>query len=185
MNWKVITPAAVSPVALAVAKEHLRVLHTAEDDLIQLYIDAATQAAEGYLGFRLINTVIEEVYEQFSDIAYMRFPQTAITSIKYDADDNTEKTVSTDVYTLNTYTIPTMIIRNPNEEWPTDLASKSLPIRVRYTAGFGGAPSDVPEGIRHAILIILGHMYENREDNVSNLPKASHRLLDPWKLHTF
>lgn len=185
MNWKIITPAAVTPVSLTDAKKHLKVSGTAEDDLITLYLEAATQMAESYLGIRLINTVVEEVYEEFTDIAFLRFPAQSITSIKYDADDNTEKTVSTSVYTLNTYTEPQIILKNVDQEWPTDLADNKNRIRVRYTSGFGSAPSDVPANIRAAILIILGDLHENREDRVSALPKASHRLLEPWRICTF
>jgi uncharacterized phiE125 gp8 family phage protein len=185
MNWKIITPAAATPVALADAKKHLKVSGTAEDDLITLYLQAATEMAESYLGIRLINTVIEEMYEEFSEISFLRFPAQTITSIKYDADDDTEKTVSTSIYTLNTYTEPQIILRNVGEEWPIDLADKNNRIRVRYTAGFGSAPSSVPANIRAAILIILGELYENREDRVSALPKASHRLLEPWRICRF
>jgi uncharacterized phiE125 gp8 family phage protein len=185
MGYKVITPASTTPVSLVDAKKHLKVSGNSEDDLIQLYLEAATNMAEGYLGMKLINTVIEEAYDEFTDISLVRFPTQAITSIKYDAEDTTEKTVSTDIYTLNTYVEPQMIVKNEAESWPIDLADKPNRIRVRYTAGYGSTPASVPANIRAAILVILGDLYENREDKISALPKASTRLLEPWRICRF
>ena len=36
-------------------------------------------------------------------------------------------------------------------------------IEVAFTAGFGAAPADVPATIRHALLLLVAHWYENRE----------------------
>lgn len=183
MNWKVITAPQVTPVTLEEVKAHLKVSGNAEDALLAIYIQAATYAAEAYTNIKFIDTEIEEVFQNFFECTYLRFPSKQIVSIKYDADDDTEKTVSTSVYVLNTYTEPQVIMRAKNESWPTDLADKHLRIRVRYTAGFGPAPTDVPSDIRSAILLIIGHLYENREDTVSALPKASTRLLEPWRVY--
>lgn len=34
---------------------------------------------------------------------------------------------------------------------------------VEYTAGYGDAPTDVPADLRAALLLIVGHLYANRE----------------------
>lgn len=56
-----------------------------------------------------------------------------------------------------------------------------------YTAGYGDAATDVPEGIRHWILLRVGTLYENREEvailsrqSIEPLPFVD-CLLDPYK----
>lgn len=49
-----LTQPASEPVTLALAKAHLRIDHTAEDDLITSWIKAAREAAEKYTGRRFI-----------------------------------------------------------------------------------------------------------------------------------
>lgn len=56
----------MSIVTLALAKEHLRVDGTDEDELIQLYLDAAEIAAERYLG-RTIYATPEDVPDDDAD----------------------------------------------------------------------------------------------------------------------
>ena len=59
------------------------------------------------------------------------------------------------------------------------------------TCGYGddGASSDgaasVPEAIKQAVLLIIGKMYELREDSVSRLPKASEYILEPYRVKTY
>jgi uncharacterized phiE125 gp8 family phage protein len=183
MNWKVITPPQITPVTLEEVKAHLKVTGTDEDSLLTIYVEAATNAAQAYTNIRFINTDIEEVFEDFHEMTYLRFPTQAIESIEYDASDDTVKTVDTDIYVLNTYTEPQVLLRQSGKMWPTDLAEKRMRIRVRYTAGFGEQTTHVPSDIRSAILLIVGHLYENREDSVSALPKASTRLLEPWRVY--
>ena len=44
-------------------------------------------------------------------------------------------------------------------------------------------PAD--KAIKQAILLIVGKMYELREDSVSRLPKASEYILDPYRVKTY
>jgi hypothetical protein len=48
-------------------------------------------------------------------------------------------------------------------------------------AGYTTA-SDVPARIKQAMFLIIGRMYEQREDSVKNLPTASKWLLDAIKI---
>ena len=58
-------------------------------------------------------------------------------------------------------------------------------IEIKFKAGYGTGAGDVPEAIKTAILLIIGFMYEKREDTVSRLPKASEYLLDPYRFKTY
>ena len=58
---------------------------------------------------------------------------------------------------------------------------------MTYTAGFGAASSDVPPNVIHAVKLLVGHFYENREATAAiagafvALPFAVDALLAPWK----
>jgi uncharacterized phiE125 gp8 family phage protein len=47
--------------------------------------------------------------------------------------------------------------------WPADLRTY-LSMSIEFKAGYGDAKEDVPEGIRQAILQLIGFLYQNRGD---------------------
>lgn len=61
------------------------------------------------------------------------------------------------------------------QAWP---AARFEPeaVRIRFQAGYGDEAEDVPENIRHAILLLVGHLYENREAEVVGLRAAAIEL---------
>jgi uncharacterized phiE125 gp8 family phage protein len=36
-------------------------------------------------------------------------------------------------------------------------------IKIEYVIGYGDAASDVPQTVRHALMMLVAHWYENRE----------------------
>lgn len=71
-----------------------------------------------------------------------------------------------------------------NYSWP---AHRDFPkaINIEFITGYGLAVA-VPEDIKQAILLIIGHMERNREDttflNVSEIPQGAKALLAPYKI---
>jgi uncharacterized phiE125 gp8 family phage protein len=47
----------------------------------------------------------------------------------------------------------------PSEDWPTVEEPESFPVEVVYTVGYSSVPADLV----HAIKLMAGHFYENRE----------------------
>jgi uncharacterized phiE125 gp8 family phage protein len=61
-------------------------------------------------------------------------------------------------------------------------------VQINYTAGYGTAATNVPEGIRHWMFLRVASLYENREEvailtrgKVEILPFVDF-LLDPYKV---
>lgn len=57
-------------------------------------------------------------------------------------------------------------------------------VEVVFTAGYGPAPEDIPEDIRHAVTLLAAHFYENREattDGRGPLPLGVASLLAPHR----
>lgn len=74
----------------------------------------------------------------------------------------------------------------PVTAWPTGSLFVVDPIRVEFTAGFGGAAA-VPADLKTAILHLAAHWYKNREivrvgNMVSPLPAVFDTLVAPWRI---
>ena len=59
-------------------------------------------------------------------------------------------------------------------------------IKIEYTIGYGDAASDVPDTIRHALMMLIGHWYDHREqtalDELSNVPYGYDQLLNMHRI---
>jgi len=65
--------------------------------------------------------------------------------------------------------------------WPVT-QDRADAIRIEYTAGYGATSASVPETLRHAMMLLIGHWYDNREntmmDELSNIPYGFDMLVD-------
>lgn len=178
------TPAAVM---LADAKLHLRVDSADEDALITSLTVAATQAAEQEIGRALVTqtwTIKLDAFPASAEYIDLFMPPIqSITSITYVDSDGATQTLASSEYTLIADTIRPQVA--PATSWP---ATKTQPsaVVITYVAGYGAAPSNVPESIRQWILMQVGAMYENREsmgvNNIAVMPFLS-GLLDRYRTH--
>lgn len=74
----------------------------------------------------------------------------------------------------------------PVDGWPSGTLFDVESIRVEFTCGYGAA-ADVPADLKHAVLMLAAHWYENRETvivgtTVRNVPRAFDALISPYKL---
>ena len=179
------------PAALAVsrttAKAHLRVTHSGEDSLIDLYIGAAVRHVEDYTGRALVTQSWTMKLAGFcGDIILPRPPLASLTSFTYLDTDGASQAVSASLYTTDTASEPGAIRLNPDSDWP-DTDDGENTVTVVYSCGYGASETSVPEAIRQAILLMVGHSYENREavsvgGAVSVFPLAVDALLAPYRL---
>jgi uncharacterized phiE125 gp8 family phage protein len=85
------------------------------------------------------------------------------------------------VYTVDTESEPGRIYEAYNQQWPTIRGDRNS-IEIIYKAGYGTAASDVPQNVKQAMLLLIGHWYENREPVIvgtiiRNMPLAVQSLL--------
>ena len=196
---KLQTAPAELPLSLAETKAHLRVDDTSSDDLISRLIGAAVShvdGAEGWLGRALISQTWELALDAFPttekrEIVVPLPPLQSITSITYVDTNGATQTLSTDVYDLvgDGGKQPARIVEAHGETWPSTRSQREA-VTVRFVAGYGDTASDVPEAIRHGLLLMIGHLYEHREDviagvSVAEVPMASQWLLMPFRVWGF
>lgn len=181
-KYHIYTRPQLEVVKLQDARLHLRVDSEEEDTIIQSMLRAATLAAEQYCDRLFMMAKVDQFFDCFpGDTQPIRlyYPITDLISISYLDADNETQTVSTDDLTVDKYNIRGQIYTSAS--WPTPL-SRVNAVSVKYNSGMCSDTDSIPSDIRHAVLLILGRLYEYREDTVSKLPTASQRLLDPYKL---
>lgn len=166
MALTVVTAPAVEPVSLAEGKLHLRVDISTDDDLITAMIQAAREVVEGISRRALITQVWKLILDEFpeeDEIVIPLPPLQSVTSITYKDRDGNESTFSSGDYIVNTDTEPGKVVLAYGSSWPSTTLYPTGAITVQFTAGFGDASTDVPEKYRQAMMLLLGHFYENRE----------------------
>lgn len=184
--YNVHTPATELPVALETVRFHLRNEDMRfDDELLKVYIKAAAGYVERTYGLALLTQTIKQYHSAFpctSDTPLLLrvAPLDTITGITYTDTDGATQTWASSEYTSGRYNLGGFIVPGQTYTWPGSVAKLPNAITVTYTAGFGAKPSTIPAQITHAICLMVGDMYQKREDNVVSLPKASEWLLQPW-----
>ena len=164
MGLTVTTAATATPVSLAEAKAHLRVDTSDEDALVTALIQAATEYAQAYTSRRLMTTVFDYTLDSFPSTGVICLPEPplqSVASVTYIDTNGDSQTWSSSLYTVKTDEILGTIRPAYNEDFPSTRDEVDA-VTVSFTAGYADAAS-VPSTIKSAMLLLIGHLYENRE----------------------
>lgn len=183
------TPPEIQPISLAEAKIHSRVDPDITDDdaLIRSYIKAATDNAQAITRRQFINGTYELRLNAFPPVIKLpRPPLWEITSIKYFDTDNVEQTLDSSKYMVDEYSTIGQVLPAPDESWP-GVGDQIPTITIEYIAGYGDDRESVPDDIKSAIKLIVGHLYEHRETVLvgvsgSVIPQGAADLLYPHRI---
>jgi len=173
MAWSLteVTAPSAEPISTAEAKLHLRVDISEDDAVIDRLVGAARRRVEQFTRHALITQTWRLSLSEWPSGDAIEVPlpplQSVGVSIKYKDTAGNESTFSSSSYIVDTDPTPGRIVLAYGESWPGTALYPTSPIAVQFTAGFGDAGSDVPEDIRQAILLLVGHYYENREASVA------------------
>lgn len=161
---KLITGPATEPVTVSELKTHLRIDSTTEDTYLGTLIQTAREDCEQFQNRAYITQTWELTLDGWAKfpIKLPRPELISITSVKYYDTADTETTYSTDNYFVDTSSEVGRIGLNYNITLPSTTLRPQNAVIIQYIAGFGAA-ADVPQRIKHAILMLCGHYYENRE----------------------
>lgn len=179
----VVTPPATYPVTSDEVREHLR-LDEGEEPLIVRLIAAATDHVERvHLWRSLITRTLQAIADDFPrsfprEIPLARPPVQAVSLVRYRNPGEEWTTLSGSTYG----------VRKPRSDphlvtlhcWPGPVSELPGAVEITYTAGYGDR-SAIPEPIRHAILLLVGHWYERRElattGSLMSIPEGVDQLL--------
>lgn len=200
-SFKITTPAASWLTDLTTVKTYLRVDGTADDDLLTMYIKAASSAIDRYCNRFFINTTLEYTIDGFGEdrrdslaagfyeghkatflgnageIDLPFRPIYSVTSIKTFDAANTETTFSSSSYQVDE--TGGRIYLNEGTTWPTDLRQREA-VKIVYVAGYGANSSSVQFDVCQAALLHVAKMYECKDQ--CDLSDACKSLLNPYRI---
>ena len=153
---------------------------------VERIIDAVTLEAEKYTGRAFITQTFELVLDHFPkerpsdapwwlDTVYSfanaveipRPPLQSVTSIKVFDYENQESTINSSVYFVNTRSEPGSVVPQQLETWPTEVLPEAGVV-IRFVAGYGDNPTDVPADIRLAVITQCAHVLSQRDPSVKS-----------------
>ena len=165
---ELIDAPAITPITLAEAKDQLRVDTSDEDTIITRLIAAAVAYVDvhGVLGKGMITQKWGQwVGQNPATVLLSLGPVQNVTAVKYHDLDGDEQTDTLANYEIFGTAMTTSIKPKSGFNWPTAQARRDA-IKIEYQVGYGDATSDVPDNIRHALLMLVAHWYEHREQAV-------------------
>jgi len=165
MPLKLITAPTVEPLTAAEAKAHCRVTISDDDTLIGNLITAARLYAEAVCRRAFIAQTCElylDTWPKASAIEIPLPPLSSVTSVKYIDADGQETTLASSAYIVDTVTEPGRVVLKEGQSWPGVTLRAVNGVIVRFVAG-GADAAAVPKHIKQALLLLIGHWYENRE----------------------
>ena len=155
-----------------------------EDALISSLIKAARQDCENFQNRKFINQTWDLWLDAFpsEDFIELLAPLVSVTSVKYYDTANTEATVTATDYFTDVKSEPGKVCLAYNKTWPTTTLRKYNGVCITFVAGYGATSASVPDAVIAAIKLLLGYLYEVR-DNDAPMPRAVESLL--WKERCF
>jgi uncharacterized phiE125 gp8 family phage protein len=188
MGLKLLAAPTSEPFTLADAKVHLREDDSSQDTLITALIGAARDYVETFTRRRLITQTWRYSIDEFPCGGVIRLPYPPlikVNSVKYDDLAGAEQTLSSSLYVVDTSSLPGKIDRAYAAIWPATRCQANA-VRIEFDCGFGG-PQAVPDLIKAAMKLLIGHWYEQREAvNVGNIvteiPLAVESMLWAWRV---
>jgi len=182
MGLVLVTAPAAEPVSLDEAKEQCRVGDAASDVILERLIKAARHHCEEETRRAFITQTRRLTLDDFPASPIRLTPRLlTVVSVVHEDLDFDDVTLDSDDYALSADEEPGQLTSYLG--WP---ATSGRPgnVRVTFTCGYGAAASNVPEPIRHAILLCVNHWYDHRgDDDPPDLPPAVGRLLLPFTVH--
>jgi uncharacterized phiE125 gp8 family phage protein len=191
MALELYTGPTVEPLTLTEAKEHLRVDHIDDDTLIESLIKAARRSAEVFQGRSYLSQTWKLYLDTFpcERYIYLPFPPLqSVSSVTYIDGNGDVQTLATSRYQVDAKSQPGRIVLAPGYSWPATESDRVNAVIITFVAGYGATSASVPENIRHAVRLILGDMYTQRENtivgsSVNQIPQSAKILL--WQDRNF
>lgn len=186
------------PISLSDLKAQLRVSGSDEDGLIQGYLFAALHTAENVTHRTIVSREHRWTLRDFpcsirQDIRLPRGKTQSVSSIQYTSGGTTAtltgpssgSPAGTDYQEDLEGDDGGIIMPNQGASWPSVDLDVPSPVVITFTAGW--ASGDIPQDVIHAVMLLVGHWFQNREASVvaasvAELPMGAEALLSGYRL---
>lgn len=204
---KISSSSTGEPLDLEEVKDHLRIEvgQTDEDSYLLNLIRTARNRVEDITHRKLMRQTVQYYRDDWStgympdlpygyggsciSLPYPPFSTDTAPTITYKDADSSTITLSSTVYVCDSANEPGRICLDYDEDWPTTILHNVNPICIQYQCGYNGS-TNVPPEIKHAMLLIISDLYENRESMVvgqivSPIPNHIMNLLASYRIREF
>jgi|TARA_R100000329_G_C7618265_1_gene219703 uncharacterized phiE125 gp8 family phage protein len=124
-------------------------------------------------------------YSPYTGLAQIFLPKAPISSVAsiayFDSDNSSQIWSSSNYNVINPENQKGFIEVVDGQDFPS-IYSRADAVNIAFVSGYGAASSDVPDPIKQAVLLIIGNLYEKREDMVHRMPTTSEYLLEPYRI---
>lgn len=176
------------------AKDHLRIAQNdlTEDARLGTALKAAVTVAENETARKFVTQALDLTIDDFPGgdwISLAGGVLQSITSLTYTDSADAATVWGAANYFASTTHEPGRLHLAYGISWPSVTLRPADAVVIRYVAGYGTG-DQVPEDIRAAVLLILGDLWENREDSVIgqgltpvSIPRGAANLLAPYRIY--
>jgi uncharacterized phiE125 gp8 family phage protein len=187
---KIQTEPASEPITTTEVKSQSRIDGTDEDTLLARLITVARVDVEKITGRTLITQTWDAYYDSFpsggAPIYLPNPPLQSISSITYVDNAGSTQTWSASNYAVDINSDIGRVYPAFDQSYPT-VRNQRNAVTVRFVSGYGSSTTNVPETIRHAILLIVAELFERREEGIAGTTVnraliASNNLLTPYTI---
>lgn len=187
MALELVTGPTTEPVTLTEAKAHLRLDIADDDGLLAGYLMAARHFIETQTKRDLVTKTWDysidyrwpRKYHGWHMIRLPLNPVQSVTSVTYVDDSGATQTLASDQYIVSANDSYSSIVPAYDVSWPTVRCVPSA-VTVRFVSGYVNCPPD----LKVAVLLMAGHLYENREavsgKAMSEMPLSVDALVSPY-----
>ncbi len=186
-----ITAPTGEPLTRVEAKQHCRIHEEIGND--DSYFDALIAAARAYVEYYTERQLMTATYDLTLDgfpgngqpLYIPKAPLVSITHVKYLAESTGTETTWTSSYYRVQLSEPGRVSLALTQTYPL-LYGVAGQVTVRFICGYGTA-ADVPKGLKQAMLLLIGHWYDNREEVGKvggKIEVAAHALMSSYRYGT-
>lgn len=189
MGLVLLEAPAAPVVSIEEAQVHLRSDDPEESSLILSLVEAATAQAEAYCRRRFVTQRWRATFDAFPAGAVLlpHPPLASVETVTYVDEAGAVQTLAAAGYVVRAAETPGEIVPAYGTSWPS---TRDVPdaVTIDFTCGYG-APGEVPEAIRRAVLLLVGTLYANRETvapvAMQEVPHTAQWLLGPYRVMRF
>lgn len=187
MSLTLLSGPSAGLIALADAKLFLRTDTPDEDALIQSLVATSTLQIEAALGLALIHQEWRLIMDHWPANGVVELPLAPlhrVDVVRARSLDGSAEAIPSDLFVVDPSPLrPRIAIGSSG---PPISLRPIAGIEIDFTAGFGALPTDVPQPIRHAALLLVAHWYETRDPALvgtdqARIPPTVSSLLLPYR----
>jgi uncharacterized phiE125 gp8 family phage protein len=174
------------PVDIELFKKSVHISFNEQDDVLTSYLKAGRVAAEDFQGRSYITQGWDIVLDSFpsGEICLLRGPVQTLDSVVITDVNGDETPMDVSDFIVLTDNTPARMLLRSTASWPSVTLQDIGGIRIRYTAGYGLEPENVPADIKHAIIIFASFADDNRGVEDDMTPQSFFNLLEPTRIYT-